>query len=126
MNTSPQIAAAFAAWAHSELAAHYAQPCPDAVMDHLTDNITQSKAALAAVPAQTGGDVALKMFPALLYEYEPKAGDPPLLPNPASASNADEGLIGSILADIRAFFPEVAALIDTPHYSVTRLAKAAA
>jgi hypothetical protein len=126
MNASPPIATLFAAWAHSELAAHYAQPCPDALMDHLTNRISLTKEALASAPARVPGDIALKMFPVILYEYEPKIGEAPLVPNPESAHSIDEGLIASILADIRQFFPEVAALIDTPHYSATRAERAAA
>jgi hypothetical protein len=110
----------FFRWARCEIASHYAQPCPDEVMDQLVGDTSVCMEQLAATPAESLADVALKMLPPLLYEYEPKAGDPPLIPNPESASSDDRGLIASILADLGQHAPEVALLLNTPHYSARR------
>lgn len=111
----------FFRWARCELASHYAQPCPDSVMDQLGDATSACLEQLAATPATSMSDVALKLFPMVLYEYEPAIGDQPLIPNPESGRHIDHGMIASVLADFGQHAPEIALLLNSPHYRALRI-----
>lgn len=117
MTASPEIAKAFTRWARAELAAHYASPCPDEVMDALVERAGEEVGALSALPAATGTDVALKLFPFILAYYEPKVDDAPMLPVFSSGDGGEhhECLLASALDDLRRISPEAAQAMAAPH-----------
>ncbi len=80
MTASPEIVAAFNAWSVAELAAHFAAPCPNEVMDYLTDAAGERYQALAALPAANADDCLLKIMPLVLAEWPAAPGAAPLVP----------------------------------------------
>ena len=114
MTNSHLIATRFMLWAEAVIAAHAAAPCSDATMDRLNGVVFDAAEALAATPAETPGDVVLKMWPLVVYAYEPGQGENPMHPNPGNGPHSDFGLIESILSDMRRIDPTVMVMIDGP------------
>ena len=110
-----QVSEAFRAWALSELAMHYAQPCPDAVMNQLCDDTSARAEALADLSAATADDLLLKLFPLLLANFEPEGGAPPMLLEP-DAANGSSSLVRSVIADLQRICPMIAQLMAAPHF----------
>jgi hypothetical protein len=78
MSASPEVLVAFENWKCSELAARYAEPCPQEVMEHLVDAESQLFDDLMDLPAANADDMLLKLYPVMLREFEPKRDAPPL------------------------------------------------
>lgn len=121
MNGSSEIADIFRDWYMSELASHYAEPCPDEVMDHLVDVTVSHAARLAAQPATNAADLLLKAFPLLLASYEPKSGDQPLVPV-FGKSNGSSKLLWSVVDDLRRVCPIIAEAMQAPNMNSERAA----
>lgn len=117
MTACPPISKAFTVWAFAELAVHYAQPCPDDVMDQLVNVADDRLGVLAAMPANSADDIILKLFPLIIDYFEPKAGDPPMRPafdEGENASTADR-LVQSIVADLSRLSPEISRAMAAPY-----------
>lgn len=121
MNGSSEITDIFSDWFMSELASHYASPCPDEVMDHLVDVTWSHAARLAAQPATNAADLLLKVFPLLLASYEPKSGDQPLLPV-FGESNGSSTLLQSVVDDLHRLCPIIAEAMQAPNTNSERAA----
>lgn len=116
MSPSPEMAKAFKAWQMAELATHYAIPCPDSVMDALVNDASDRLDALNRTPPATADDLVLKLFPLLLWVFEPKPGDPPLYPmiTEAVGTNIVDGY-RAMIRDIGRVSPLVAMAMQAPH-----------
>lgn len=115
MTASATMMAAFEAWKLSELAMHYAAPCPDDVMDHL---VTSSEAAfqvLQAVPPASADDMLLKLYPILLREFEPHRGDPPLRLSKSSCREYEHAFREQLNIDLAATSSQIAAAAAEPN-----------
>jgi hypothetical protein len=110
MSASPAIEAAFRAWCLAELASHYAQPCPDDVMNYLVNEHCTHGESLAAQPAGNLEDLLLKLYPLLLANFEPQTarGDHPLVLSLYGGGNGDDKLIQSVMADLVRLVPAIA------------------
>jgi hypothetical protein len=120
MNASPEIAATFKAWSLAELASHYAEGCPDEVMDRLTGEAMALPKALAALPAASADDLLLKVFPLLMASYEAHGSRPPLLPHYDYMGNGSEELLSAVTEDMRRLCPEIAEAMAVPHRDAFR------
>jgi hypothetical protein len=121
MNASPEIAAAFKAWFLTEAASHYAEGCPDEVMDRLTDEaVTTLPNALATLPAASAHDLLLKVFPLLMASYEPHGIEPPLVPFHDYMGNGSKELLSAVTEDLRRLSPEIAEAMAVPHRDTYR------
>lgn len=121
MSAAPAIEAAFLSWAHSELAGHYANMCPDEVMDHLVNRAWADLDLLGKLPAQSSDDLLLKIFPLLLATYEPKSGDMPMVPT-FGENNGDPELLKSVVQDLARLSPAIAKMMAAPHFNTERRA----
>ena len=126
MSASPEIAAAFKAWFLAEAAAHYAENCPDQVMDRLTDQALALPEALAALPATSAHDLLLKVFPLLMASYGPHGDQPPLVPLYDYMGNGSKELLAAVTEDLRRLCPEVAQAMTVPHRDTFRTKRAPA
>lgn len=115
MSATPEIADAFRGWKFAELASHYAQPCPDEVMNKLVDDTYDRLGHLASLPAVSADDLLLKLFPIVLAYFEPKVDDPPLLPVFDQGEGERDGLCQSIIEDFCRLSPDVARAMAAPH-----------
>jgi len=107
----------FLRWKRAELAAYFAQPCPDPVMDELSEEAIEAARAIADVPAQNATDVLLKLLPLALILNEAPLGQPPLLPVNAPEEGTDyqeDALWRSIIADLGRACPILAEAVATP------------
>jgi hypothetical protein len=115
MSAASATQAAFVRWRDAELAAHYAAPCPDEVMNQLVDIESESFDALQALPVTTPEDMLLKLFPILLREMEPAANEHPLKPGESRAYGYDRMFYERLTADLREASPAIRAAIDAPN-----------
>lgn len=115
MNATPETLAAFEAWKNSELASHYASPCPDDVMTHLTTREGDAFDQLQLAPAACAEDVLLKLFPILLREFEPGLGEDPMRPGRSRSCSYDDAFYDRLIADIGAVSPVLLAAMQSPH-----------
>ena len=120
MTASPEIAAAFKAWCLAELASHYAENCPDEVMDRLTDEAASLALPLASLPAASAHDLLLKVFPLLMASYEPHGASLPLLPHFDYMGNGSKELLEAVTEDLRRLCPEIAEAMAVPHRETFR------
>lgn len=112
--TAPTVAERFARWANLELAAHFAAGCPDETMNQIVADVATAMEDLAATPASSASDMALKLYPLVLYAYEPPLGADPLIAAQDHGQHCDRGLVESFLADLDKHHPDLAALVRTP------------
>lgn len=122
MSATPEIANAFKRWAMAELACHYAAPCPDAVMDRLTDAQAEALESLQAMPPASADDILLKLYPLLLREFEPRIGEPPLRLRDSSAYGYDDAFMQRLRDDLCGVSEALREVMDEPHPSVRRAA----
>lgn len=122
MTASPQTLAAFEAWKLAELASHYAVPCPDDVMEHLTGLASDAFDALQVAPAANADDMLLKLFPLLLRDMEPLTGEPPMRPAASRSYNYPPAFYERLTADLGLVSLQLRAAIETPHRSSERAA----
>lgn len=113
--TASPVASAFERWANGEMSCHYAQPCPDELMNFLVDRIWADLEEMAAVPAANAEELLLKIFPLLLATYEPKKDEPPMLPSHGEGNNGSPGLLAAVIADLRRISPEIAQCLAVPN-----------
>jgi hypothetical protein len=112
---SADIAATFKAWSLAELAAHYAERCPDEVMDRLTGEALRLPEALGKLPAANTHDLLLKVFPLLMARYEPHGDEPPLVPAYEYKGDGSRDLLDAVNDDLRRLVPEIAEAMAAPH-----------
>lgn len=120
MTATPEIQSAFKRWAMAELACHYAAPCPDEVMDGLTGAVSDAFDALQGMPPTSGDDMLLKLYPLLLREFEPGAGDPPL--RLRACYEYDEAFMQRLRDDLSGRSDALREVMDEPHPSARRAA----
>jgi hypothetical protein len=111
---SPEIAAAFEKWKLSELAAHYAAPCPDEVMNCLAAWTGETFEALSALEPQSADDMLLKLFPVLLREFEPKVGEPMLKLSQSNSYVYHDVFITRVNQDLARLSPTLAKAMAEP------------
>ena len=68
MSVTPHVLNAFVAWRDAELAEVAASPCPEDQMALLVEATSAAIAKLAAIPATTPEDLALKLLPLAVCE----------------------------------------------------------
>lgn len=115
MSVSPELLAAFEKWRLAELAGHFAQPCPDDVMDALVNHAVEAEMELGAVAPRSAEDLALQLFPLLLAIHEPKMGHAHLVPNFSDSrigGKYTEVLWNNLLARLPGFASMMSALRD--------------
>ena len=115
MSLTPSTVAAFETWKLAELAAHYAAPCPEEVMNDLVDRAGEKFDALMAMPVASANDLILKLFPLLLRDMEPRAGDPPLRPVASKSYAYEDAFYARLVADLAAVSTHLSDAIETPH-----------
>ena len=115
MAPSPEMIRAFEAWKLAELACHYAELCPDAVMDNLVSIQSEAFAALQALPPNTGDDMLLKLFAVLVREFEPKTGEPPLRPSESRNYSYDPALLDRLRDQLGHVSPILRDAMAEPH-----------
>lgn len=120
MTASPEILAAFEAWKVAELAAHYAAPCPDEVMNALVERIGDAFDVLQALPPTSADDMLLKLFPFIIRDFEPSKGRPPLRPEQSRAYTYSDDFISRLIAQLAAASPAIGAAMAEPHPSSIR------
>jgi hypothetical protein len=114
MSPSPETLAAFEAWKMSELAAHYAAPCPDDLMEYLVDAESSAFDALQAAPVASADDMLLKLFPLLLRDMEPASGEPPFRPSLSRSYTYDAPFYERLIADLGTTSPALRAAMAEP------------
>lgn len=119
---SPAIVAAFQNWKLAELAAMYAAPCPGEVMDQLVQIEGGFFEALQALPVTSPDDMLLKLFPILIREFEPKAGEHPLRPSSSNMYNYDADFLARLIADLGNASPILRSAMEVENPHVERLA----
>ena len=117
MAATPEIARAFEAWKLAELACHYAEPCPDEVMDNLVSIQSEAFKALQALEPGNGDDMLFKLFPVLMREFEPKMGDGPFWPTESSSYDYGDSFFAQLRQDLGRVSPTLGAAIAEPHPS---------
>lgn len=128
LEPSPDVLAAFERWRRATLAAYFAEPCPEKLMDQLTDEDIQATRALSVTPAKNPLDVLLKLLPMALILNDPVLGQPPLMPvnQPDPETDYQEDAFWrSIIIDLAAVSPLLAEAMATPPsaYMVEQAAK---
>ncbi|TCP36530.1 hypothetical protein [Sphingomonas sp. BK235] len=118
MSASPAVAAAFQDWKLAEVAVHYSCPCPDEIMDQLTDRAGVLYEHLQALTPANADDVVLQLYPILVREFEPKRGEPPLLLSTSSTHNYEPVFITRLCRQIAAVCPAIADAMSVPHQSM--------
>lgn len=120
---APRLSAgqAFCQWKLAELASHFAAPCPDAVMDELTEMTFHRLEPLAEAVSVSAEDILLKVFPLLLAKYEPPLGAPPLVPHFDRGPAEHQMLLESAIEDMRKLCPAIASALDVPHRNQTEV-----
>lgn len=114
MSASPHILAAFETWKLAELAAIYAAPCPDAVMNSLVDRSYDAFDTLQGLPPGSADDMLLKLFPLLIRDFEPSEGRPPLRPEQSRAYSYDEEFVARLISQLSDTSPAIAAAMAEP------------
>lgn len=109
MSGSPEVLAAFEAWKLAELAAHYAEPCPDEVMNMLVGRASDASDALHAIEPTSADDMVLKLFTLLLRDWEPSVGGHPMRPH-----GDDAEFVTRLIAQLGATSPALAAAMAEP------------
>lgn len=120
MSASPAVLAAFREWKLAELATHYATPCPDALMDSLTDKENEAFHALQSITPTSADDMVLKLFPLILRDMEPKTGQPPLRPSQSRSYCYDDAFIERLCDQLGIVSSELREAIAEPHQSMMR------
>ena len=107
MAISPSISARFCEWRASELAAHYASPCPDDVMNQLICQVEDAADRLAEHPATNIDELLVKLFPLVLANFRPAGhGAHPMVPASGDANGSDV-LFESVLEDLKRLSPPI-------------------
>lgn len=114
MTASPQTLAAFETWKLAELAAHYAAPCPDEVMDHLVGLAGDAFDALQAAPAANADDMLLKLFPLVIRDMEPLRGEPPMRPMASRSYSYPDAFYDRLIADLGSVSIQLRSAIESP------------
>ncbi|MES2497101.1 MAG: hypothetical protein V4618_13385 [Pseudomonadota bacterium] len=108
---------AFGAWRDAKLVGYYAQPCPDEIMNRLSENEIALERVLAATPAVSHRDIVLKLLPIALVEHSPDANRPPLLPvvkREGGSDYAEDACWEGVIRDMIAAEPQIAICTKMP------------
>ncbi|MBB3347344.1 hypothetical protein [Sphingomonas sp. BK069] len=119
MSASPAVAAAFQDWKLAEVAVHYACPCPDVIMDQLTDRAGVLFERLQALTPANADDMLLQVYPILVREFEPKRGEPPLLLSMSSLNNYEPAFVDRLNRQLASVCPAIAEAMSVPHQTPT-------
>lgn len=115
---SPDVFTAFTAWRNARIAAYYAEPCPDELMDKLVDRALDAERALAATPARCADDILLKVLCLALAAHEQTyAGAPIMLPRVDRDPGTDyteDAMWEAVIADLLAISPLIAEATTAP------------
>lgn len=114
MSASLQMVTAFEAWKVAELAAYYASPCPDEVMNALCSISSVAFDRLQETPVTSADDMLLKMFPLMLREFEPMRGQAPLRPVQSTSYNYDRAFVDRLCDELAKLSPALADAIAQP------------
>ena len=114
---SPPIVERFEAWRVSMLACHFAEPCPDEVMDELCDREVERMRELLAVPATCAGDLLLKLFPLAMNEVTGRVNGQPFalaVERRPGTHYIEDDVWEALVRDLPVFSVEIAAAMASP------------